>query len=130
MVSESQLEEALQRSWTRKTSSEPKIWTPQNPAWCQCSGTTLVVQDYLGGEIAWKKIILPSGRRASHYFNMIKGREIDFTKTQIPEGTIVLPEKPPIEGFSSIRDLLLFYPKVQRRYGMLKERVEKYLGSA
>lgn len=128
MVSESKLEEALQKSWTRETSSEPKIWTPENPAWCQCSGTTLVVQDYLGGEIAWKKIVLPNGKKASHYFNVIEGKEIDYTKTQIPKGTIVLSAKPPIESFVSIRDLLLFYPKVQRRYGLLKERVRKYLG--
>src|SRR5262249_295600 len=46
-----QLRRAIERSWTRSTSSDPEHWSEKNPAHGQCAVTALVVQDCLGGEL-------------------------------------------------------------------------------
>lgn len=54
---ESVLEQALQASWCKETSSNP-LWNLRNPAKGQCAVTALVVQDYPEGEIVWTEAIL------------------------------------------------------------------------
>lgn len=53
-------------------------WSKANPTLGQCSITSFLVQDLLGGEV-WG-ILLPDG--AYHCFNRIDGYEFDLTSEQ------------------------------------------------
>ncbi len=127
MISESELELTLKNSWTRESSSDPENWTSDNPAWGQCAVTSLIVNDYLGGEIVWANAILPDGRGISHYFNKINGLEKDFTRTQFPTGTTIPLGIPKTKEFSSTREYILSYATTQQRYELLKHRIQRFL---
>lgn len=64
----------LRKSWSIHSSSK---WSLDNPAKGQCGVTSLVVQDILGGDI--KKTFLDEGW---HFYNVINGERMDFTKEQ------------------------------------------------
>ncbi|MEK6939738.1 MAG: hypothetical protein AABX31_03335 [Nanoarchaeota archaeon] len=121
------LEEAHTRCWYEGTSSDPDNWTPQNPAWGQCAVTALIVNDYLGGEIVWAEAKLPDGKNISHYFNLIEGKEIDYTRPQFPEGTVIPPGVEKKKQFTSTKEYILSFPATQHRYQILKGSVEEYL---
>jgi len=123
----SQLESAVESSWDEETSSDPKNWSPENPAWGQCAVTALVVRDYLDGEITWAQAVLPDGRELSHYFNRINEHEYDLTRSQFPEGTVIPEGVPKCKTFPNTRNYVLSYPATQRRYELLKKRVLKLL---
>ena len=121
------LESALKDSWSRETSSDPDNWSEENPAWGQCAVTALIANDYLGGEIVWASAKLPDGKEISHYFNKIDGKEIDFTITQFPQGTYILPGIPKTKNFQTTRKYVLSYAKTIERYNILKGHIEKLL---
>jgi hypothetical protein len=127
MTNKSELELALKNSWTKESSSDSENWTPGNPAWGQCAVTSLVVNDYLGGEIVWANAVLPDGEEISHYFNKIDDVEKDFTRVQFPESTIIPQGIPKTKEFSSTRDYVLSYPITQQRYELLRQRVQEFL---
>lgn len=58
----------------------PKIkeyWNQSNKTYGMCAITTLIVNDYFGGDIG--KVYV---RDISHYFNILNGKIIDLTKEQ------------------------------------------------
>jgi len=114
------LEKALRKSWSAETSSDPKKWTPENPAWGQCAVTALVVQDYFGGELL-RFDLLGIG---SHYFNQLPdSSEIDLTSSQFTEDMYkCILEHAPKE--TRTREYVLSYPDTVKRYEILKQRVE------
>jgi hypothetical protein len=67
----------LLASWSQATSSK---YTPENPTRGQCGVTTLVVNDFLGGEIL--KTPVEAGW---HFYNRIAGKRMDWTAAQFPE---------------------------------------------
>src|SRR5579872_1216684 len=90
--------------WTAETSYDPENWSEQNPAWGQCAVTAVIVQDYLGGEILWTEAELPDGQKIHHFFNRLNGAqggEIDLTREQFPEGTVLPPGMPKENGCPS-----------------------------
>lgn len=127
MVSESLLEMALRLAWQSGTSSDTMNWSFENPAWGQCAVTSLVVNDYLGGEIIWAMAKLSDGREISHYFNKINGIERDFTRCQFPEETIIPMGVPKPKEYRTTRDYLLSSPNTRTRYELLRETVKKQL---
>lgn len=129
IVELSKLEEALQKSWTKETSSDPENWTSQNPAWGQCAVTALIINDYLGGEIVWAEARLPEGRTISHYFNNIEGKEVDLTRIQFPEGTIIPLGVEKKKEYASTREYVLQAPgsTTKARYEILKAKMDEYL---
>ncbi len=127
MIDLSKLEQILKDSWSKETSSDPDNWSPENPAWGQCAVTSLIVNDCLGGEIVWAPAILPNGKEISHYFNKINGKEIDLTREQFPSGTKIPLGIPKSKQFSTTREYILSYPETQRRYEILKQKVQKAL---
>jgi len=127
MINESNLESALMKSWIRETSSDPSNWNEQNPSWGQCAVTSLVVNDYLGGEIIWANAKLPDGRDLSHYFNKVNGIEKDFTRKQFPAGTVIPAGIPKTKLFFSTRDYVLSYDLTRQRYERLKIKVQDAL---
>jgi len=127
MFDESNLELALMKSWIRETSSDSSNWNEQNPSLGQCAVTSLVVNDYLGGEIVWANAHLPDGRNISHYFNKINGIEKDFTRRQFPAGTIIPTGVSKIKEFPSTRDYVMSYNLTRQRYELLKTIVQENL---
>lgn len=83
------LEKILNISWSKNSSYSPGDWTKDNPALGQCAVTALIIQDLIGGEIVWAKVLIPNGEKSSHYFNLINGTETDITRRQFPHGTII-----------------------------------------
>jgi hypothetical protein len=65
---------ALNKSWSLESSFK---WNYNNPACGQCGGTSLVINDLLGGEIL--KTLLPQGW---HFYNIIQGVHYDFIASQ------------------------------------------------
>ena len=108
-------EQVLPQSWSRETCYEPqqKEWSSDNPSQGQCFVTTLLVNDYLGGEI--KKAKSSSG--VSHYWNRIDGEDIDFTRQQFPEN----------EVFSDIHMVQRENIEENSRYNILKQKIQDKL---
>ncbi|NLP51199.1 hypothetical protein HC179_10835 [Bacillus sp. RO1] len=78
MINEKNLIDVLFESWSITTSSK---WSPENPAKGQCGVTSLVVQDFLGGEIV--KTLMPNGW---HFYNKVNGIRYDYTSSQFDKG--------------------------------------------
>lgn len=121
------IEKALQKSWTRETSHDADKWNESNPALEQCAVSALIVNDYCGGEIVWAEALLPDGQKISHYFNLVDGEEVDTTRSQFPEGTIIQKGVKRNKEFPTTRDSLLSNENTKKRYEILKERVENNL---
>lgn len=120
----SKLEKMLQQAWTDETSSE-QGWTEQNRALGQCAVTACVVHDYLGGEIVWAEVLLPDGKKSSHYFNKLPdGSIVDLTKRQFPEGTQIPEGQPKTKDKPTTRAYVLSFQQTANRYEILKNRVE------
>lgn len=114
------LKKALEKSWSKETSADPKNWTPENPAWGQCAITALVIQDYFGGKLLRAAI----DKLGSHYWNQLPdGSEIDLTKSQFPKDIII--------STGEIRDrkYVLSYPDTRKRYTLLRLAVENQINS-
>lgn len=111
----------LQKAWSAATTSDPAHWTTANPAWGQCAVTACAVQDEIGGEVVWAEAQLPDGRRISHYFNRVDGREIDLTAGQFPPGTVIPTGAPKTKDFATTRDYVLSFPATRARYDRLKQ---------
>lgn len=101
----------LKKVWSIQSSS---LYTPANPAKGQCGVTSLVIQDYLGGEILKTK--LPGGW---HFYNLISGERHDFTSSQFSE-TIMYEDLP-----SSREEA--FLDTNEQQYAYLKEAFFKEL---
>jgi mannose-6-phosphate isomerase-like protein (cupin superfamily) len=68
------LENSLLKCWSIKTSSK---WTIENPYKGQCSVTSIVMNDLLGGKILKTKV-----DDQWHYYNLINGQRLDYTSKQ------------------------------------------------
>ena len=122
--------EAVENSWCRETSSDSENWSRENPAWGQCAVTAAVLNDYVGGDIVWAEAALPSGRKVSHYFNLLKGNEIDLTREQFPVSTVIPKGVEKKKSFTSTREYVLSFEVTRNRYELLKGSVENYLKEA
>ncbi|VVB79387.1 Uncharacterised protein [uncultured archaeon] len=126
-MEEGKLESLLQKAWCKESSSDPEKWSDSNPAYGQCAVSSIVAQDYLGGDIVWCEAVLPSGEKVSHYFNLIDGKEKDFTRSQFPDNTTIPGGVPKTKGFPSTRDYVLSFQKTVERYELLKRQIERIL---
>jgi hypothetical protein len=121
------LEKALLKSWSKETSYRSDEWNELNPSFGQCAVTALIVNDYFGGDIVWSEALLPNGQKISHFFNLINGKEVDLTRSQFLEGTIVPKGIEKKKDFASTREYLMSYENKNSRYAVLKEKVRNYL---
>lgn len=71
---------AIASVWSGDTSSPTQGWSPSNRALNHCSITSLIVQDYFGGEILCTRT---SG--GTHFYNVIEGKKWDLTVSQFNE---------------------------------------------
>jgi len=122
------LTEALNASFRQETSSVPGDWTVDNPARGHCVPASLVVQDYLGGDLGRYRVTV-NGSRDMHYFNVLDdGTVVDTTLRQY--GGRGEYDVCPIDlkGFKSVRDKRLSDPATRELYLLLKQRVAASLG--
>lgn len=121
--------DALEASWDSDTAYDKGDWTPENPARGQCVVSSLVIQDYLGGDLQ-KYAVDAADLHESHYFNKLDdGTVIDVTSKQytFPVNLRLKPVR--YEGFKSIREKRLSDDDTRRRYAILKSRVDMLLQS-
>ena len=68
------IEQNLLKCWSLKTSSK---YSNQNPYKGQCGVTALIINDWFGG-----KILKTKTNNQWHFYNLINGKRVDFTKKQ------------------------------------------------
>ena len=120
---------ALEASWGPDTAFNRGEWTKENNARGQCVVSSLVVQDYLGGELL-RCAIDNETLHETHYFNQLQdGTLVDTTKNQYTELVSMKIIPVAYEGFSSIREKRLSDDDTRQRYELLKQRVDSYLAS-
>ncbi len=124
------LEAAIRNSWSRDTSNEPALWTPDNPAFGQCAVTACVLQDYIKGDLLATRARVANGDTTSHYFNIVDLATIDLTREQFPDGTqFDNPKSVPLRG-GTMREFCLSFPDTEQRYKLLSEAVSINLQTA
>ena len=125
-----QLTSALHESWPVEIGNAVVgDWTPENPARGQCIPSSLVVQDYFGGDIV-RYAVTAEGINETHYFNVLKdGTIIDTTGSQykVPVSMIVKPIDLAKNSFQSVRERCLADDDTRMRYELLQSRVESIL---
>ncbi|MCK4729690.1 MAG: hypothetical protein KAT28_00075 [Candidatus Aenigmarchaeota archaeon] len=95
-------------------------WSPKNPAYGQCHVTVLIIQNYFGDKIL--KAIFKDG--TGHFWNLVDNKEIDLTRAQFDKNEII--PKPTIHSREEIENNPE-YKESNKRYLILKKRVEEYL---
>lgn len=127
MTQLSKIVKALEASWNRDTAYNKNDWTPENPARGQCVVSSLIVQDYLGGELS-RCTVDRENLRETHYFNQLDdGIIIDTTGKQYTQPVNLKLNPINLNGFSSIRDKRLSDESTRSRYMLLKSRVDSFL---
>jgi hypothetical protein len=114
----------LRASWDELTSDTPARFDPDNRERDQCGATSLVVHDYLGGELLEVEVFTAGVRTDHHYWNRLaSGAELDFTGTQFRRGETFGPprrmDRPTHIGAAA-----------QARYELLRGRVAERLSGA
>ena len=118
---------ALEESWCADTAFNKNDWSPENSARGQCVVSSLVIQDYFGGDLL-KYSVAGEGLSETHYFNRLSdGRLIDTTEKQYTSPVSLTPAPVSFDGFSSIREKRLSDDDTRLRYELLKARVSNYL---
>ncbi|AHB42453.1 YunG [Candidatus Saccharibacteria bacterium RAAC3_TM7_1] len=121
---------AMQDSWGPETSLAGDKLPSDNPARGQCVVSSLVVQDFLGGDIV-RVHVTGDGIDENHYFNKLAdGTAIDVTRKQYEDKPITLVDHPPdleSNGYSSMRERCLADDDTRRRYMLLKGMVDQKL---
>jgi|GEM_PF-923834 len=121
---------ALRQSWSYETTFDHPGWSEQNPARGHCIVSSLIMQDYFGGDLR-RYQVAGRGIAERHYVNVLDGGVVvDTTASQyqIPITLTVLPFE--LDGFSSIREKRLSDDETRGRYELLSERVAHILGSS
>ncbi len=105
----------LLRCWSAETCA-PRMrgdWSEENPTLGQCSITSFLVQDFMGGEV--RGILLPDG--AYHCFNIVDGFAFDLTSGQFAGERLDYSSAVP-----QLREEHFSNEDKYRRYLLLKKR--------
>ena len=123
------LTRAVQASWNAETHYVAITFSAENPSRGQCVISSLVVQDYLGGELV-RVAAKGVGIDEKHYYNMLDdGTTIDTTRQQYNGMNVALTLAPvDLKGkYASTREKLLNDDDTRQRYDILSKRVKEYL---
>lgn len=124
-----ELSEALQASWDADTAYNPEQWSQENKARGQCVVSSLIVQDYFGGDLI-RYEINEDQLHETHYMNQLSdGTVIDTTASQYTSPANMKRKPIDTSEFASIRDKRLADKSTAARYETLKRRVERRLTS-
>jgi hypothetical protein len=121
---------ALQSSWGKDTAFDPSEWSEDNRARGQCVVSSLVIQDYLGGELV-RYMIDEGNLHETHYANMLDGGTIlDTTASQYSQPVTMRIKPIDLKGFASARKKRLADDSTRKRYEILKARVDQLLAES
>ncbi len=123
LVSSKKLILAIGKSWSRETCYPPQKeeWTEENPALGQCAVTALVVNDFLGGNIAYNS-------KLNHYWNILPDNStLDLTKIQFHGLDGQIKSEKIIDRDSLLIGERAKKAQTKKRYKILKERIIKYI---
>lgn len=134
-----QVEAALPEAWSRRTSSDPRGWSPTNPAWGQCAATALLLKSLFGLGILRTTVVDVAQRagvpgkngprvdgkiRFRHYLNVRPdGSEVDMTAVQFSKGS-----RYHVNEGEPRRRTLPFGQEVVTRSLVLRKRVDHFMG--
>lgn len=126
-----QLTLALRHAWSDQTSCWADDWPADNPARGQCVVSSLVVQDYFGGDLV-RYAVEGQGIHEKHYCNILPdGTLVDATRSQYGGKIVSFREDPvALNGAESVRHKRLADHETRIRYEVLKQRVAEYLVKA
>lgn len=87
----------IEVSWNQETCYEPfqVDWKLKNPSHGQCYVTARLFQEIFGGDL----IKVRDSNNTSHYWNILNGKEYDFTRIQYSPNE-VFTEKEIVQDFS------------------------------
>ena len=85
----SEIESAIQSSWSIDTTYCVDDYMARHPAWGNCAVTALLLQELLGGELMRGLAIEPGQSGTAHYWNRVNGLDLDLTWRQFAQGTIL-----------------------------------------
>jgi hypothetical protein len=85
----SEIESAIQLSWSIDTTYCVDDYASRHPAWGNCAVTALLLQKLLGGELMRGWAIEPGQLGTAHYWNRVNGLDLDLTWRQFAHGTIL-----------------------------------------
>jgi hypothetical protein len=121
--------EALQKSWAKDTCYEETEWSEDNPARGQCVVSSLVLQDYFGGELLRYKVS-GDGIDETHYCNTFdNGTLMDVTASQYIQPVTFVVAPADLKSYFTIREKRLADGHTRHRYELLLSRVEAYLNA-
>ncbi len=113
---------ALPNIYNADTSSHSEMWNKDNPAQGHCAIVSVLAQEKFGGDIVRVSLAGTEYESiGSHYFNVIDGKEVDFTISQFKNNPYQ-----DIKREKRTREEILSNPDTQRRYKLLKDRFESY----
>jgi hypothetical protein len=127
-MSREQLVKALEANWTRATSADPSLWKGDNPSRGQCDVTSLVVLEYLGGDLQLAPVFQGEEQVEHHYWNLLEGTEVlDLTRQQFQDGqhigdAEVVPHETIRAKYSEARE------ELRHRHAALRTAVSATLG--
>lgn len=127
------LQDALREEWDGTTSSIA-WWNKRNPERGQCVPTSLIIQDYLGGDIERSLVTGDLLKPETHYYNRLDdGTRVDLTAVQYRPYASVKFSPSPVslrrEGFNSMRERLLSNENTAERYEILRRKVANHLAT-
>jgi hypothetical protein len=121
------IEAAVRASWSLESCDPVDVpdWSPQNPSRGQCGVTSLVLQDWLGGELMMCDMVHADGSPQSvHYWNRFAGGiEVDLTWEQFRDGERIVAGSEHSVGHPERRD----DDRIIEQYRTLSARVAEAL---
>lgn len=122
-----ELSTALQASWSADTAYSASEWNIENKARGQCVVSSLIVQDYFGGDLI-RYEITDGAMNETHYMNQLPdGTVVDTTASQYTSPVNMKRKLIILDDFASVREKRLADTSTKERYKLLKQRIERYL---
>lgn len=129
MIDRDRVAEAIRGCFSAATCTDQALWSEANRARGQCDVASLVLLEYLGGDLMLAPVFLGDKQVEHHYWNRFSADDVvDLTGEQFVEGQrIGEPEVVPNEVIRSK------YPaakaELRRRHTLLREAVADRLGA-
>jgi hypothetical protein len=102
------VEAAVRASWSLESCDPVDVpdWSPENPSRGQCGVTSLVLQDWLGGEMMICDMVHADGSpQGVHYWNRFPGGiDVDLTWEQFRDGELIVSGSERSVGHPERRD--------------------------
>jgi hypothetical protein len=120
-----QIEAAIRASFALDTCSPDDVneWSEQNRSRGHCAVTTLVLQDFFGGELVCAEVKAHGETFGYHWWNRLGAMDLDLTRDQFAAHEIVgepwITERPVGSDHFYAEQYLLFQGRVLERLGQL-----------